>query len=625
MQAILRMNKGRDTGMLFLFLVVALLLAGLQLYRANGQPYTPPEEWAVSWASAAPDGVVSRITAVDYLPLDLWAALLGTAAPITRYLSVLMIILSFGFLFRLCADLFDAKTGLMAVVLLGTLGLVQNVIWQAQPYAALLMVTPAILLSGMRWMRHPTRKNALIYGVVGVLAAYICTFSILLIVAQAVFWLIFVARSSKWDIRTPGLLAAILLLTAPRLAALGQVNPQSGLPFSSWFALDLLRVPISIQPPEFAQLILVVALAVMAVGLASPSGQDGRLRWNVRWSPGYLLAMLILFFGLAVVLANLSIGSLYGMAVLPIVVLLAAGGLSAFPRVVQGAALVLAVIFALTTFRNPMPGMAYPAIIGQTDNAKLVIAAPYVWQHIPFLRYAPGEQMFHIMGTEPANRLLPPERTAYPDDPNLETRFGQFIDQTPEIWLYREQLDEVWTDDFAADALRGYDEITPMQRSWYAQGIPSYGSLRKFVRVPDDLSDVFVFGEHLWLRSWMLRQSVTVNRCERVTVQSWWSAEEGVPNNLSMTLVLVNAADGQGIANADGIPTGRDSVALVQESAHVDERSLQVPCDLPAGEYPLLIGIYELANDQITQLPVSLPDGTPVGNLAYLTTLFVQP
>jgi hypothetical protein len=55
---------------------------------------------------------------------------------------------------------------------------------------------------------------------------------------------------------------------------------------------------------------------------------------------------------------------------------------------------------------------------------------------------------------------------------------------------------------------------------------------------------------------------------------------------------------------------------------YTDRRALGVPCDVPPGEYNLLLGVYDV--QQVANLPVTLFDGTPVGDLLYLTTLVVQ-
>jgi hypothetical protein len=54
-----------------------------------------------------------------------------------------------------------------------------------------------------------------------------------------------------------------------------------------------------------------------------------------------------------------------------------------------------------------------------------------------------------------------------------------------------------------------------------------------------------------------------------------------------------------------------------------DQRGLTIPCDSAPGEYPLLLGVYQFVGAATHNLPVTLPDGTPLGELAYLTTLIV--
>lgn len=281
-----------------------------------------------------------------------------------------------------------------------------------------------------------------------------------------------------------------------------------------------------------------------------------------------------------------------------------------------------------------MPIMAYQEIIERTlaadtgNAARLVIAAPYVWQHLPFLHYLSADRTFYMMRDELPDsftRLIPPERIACQSDQALQAHFSQFIDQTAEIWLYNQRLTGKWVSEFVTAALSNYDEKARTQRSWYGAVTPAYGDSRKFVRVPDDLSKLFIFDDQVWLQVWLLKQRVNVTPCQQITVQSWWSADQRISNNLSMTLVLMNATDSQGIANYDGLLTGRDSGDLILEPPHVDERSIQIPCNIQPGEYPLLIGVYALTGDKINPLPVSLSNGTPLGNFAYLTTLFVQP
>jgi hypothetical protein len=52
--------------------------------------------------------------------------------------------------------------------------------------------------------------------------------------------------------------------------------------------------------------------------------------------------------------------------------------------------------------------------------------------------------------------------------------------------------------------------------------------------------------------------------------------------------------------------------------------TLRVPCDLPPGDYPLLIGMFDMVSTE--PLSIYTPDGTPTSStLYYLTTLTVMP
>jgi hypothetical protein len=155
----------------------------------------------------------------------------------------------------------------------------------------------------------------------------------------------------------------------------------------------------------------------------------------------------------------------------------------------------------------------------------------------------------------------------------------------------------------------------------------AYDTMTRYMRVPDDKRDLLVFQDasansRFTLKSWQLLDNVEVQPCQTVRLRSWWQAE--TPVDVSMTLVIVDGATGQGAANTDGPPLGRPAYSMQPDRLYADERAVTVPCDAAPGEYPLMLGFYQVVNSQILPLEASLPDKTPVGNLAYLTTLFVK-
>jgi hypothetical protein len=611
-----------------LFAILVLLTVDLQAIRTSKLPYTPVEDWFVYGTPISTPA--NPIYTADNLPSDFWIYLFGSAPPVTRYLSTLLNGLCFAFIFRLCSDLWDKEVALTAIVLLGTLAVANNLSWMAQPYAALFMIVPGLLLLWSRWLYRPTLKISALYLVFAVAGVYSCTFSILFIFAQIGFLLVFV-KDRQLCTRSLALFAVVVTVCLPRLLALTNSNPQFGLPFSSWSAIDLLRVPISISPLEFLQLIILLALATTATSFVQPpEGNNSiQLRWNASWPTAYLLTIILTFLVLIGLLSGMSIGSLYSIGILPILAILGARALWSLSGVVRGAILIMSLALVLAAFRNPIPGIPYQNVVEQAvlsnANDRLVIAAPYIWQHLPFVHYAP-DRSFHILPGPVGDsaELIPAIVTAHQYDADSVERFNQFINHAPQVWLYVENLSDDQLMNFPALMTQNYDEVSPNQRSWYDNQGPDYGELRKFIRIPDDSSIMFVFEDQLTLRAWSIRQSVQVFPCEWITVQSWWAATRSISSNLSMTLVMVNSKDGQGIARADGSPTGRETTTLIPEAMHVDERSIQVPCDAQPGEYPLLIGIYEVQNQSIRRLMASLPSGAPLGNLAYLTTLFIN-
>ena len=139
--------------------------------------------------------------------------------------------------------------------------------------------------------------------------------------------------------------------------------------------------------------------------------------------------------------------------------------------------------------------------------------------------------------------------------------------------------------------------------------------------LPDDLRDIAHFGSSFSLQKWILRASVEVQPCQRLSFESWWQAASRPSINYSLTLALTNS-DGQGIAAADTDLTISPTTSWISGAYYLDARTLTVPCDIQPGEYPLVTSVYDPRT--VASLPATLPDGTPLGDYFYLTTLFVK-
>lgn len=109
-------------------------------------------------------------------------------------------------------------------------------------------------------------------------------------------------------------------------------------------------------------------------------------------------------------------------------------------------------------------------------------------------------------------------------------------------------------------------------------------------RVPATLENSPVFGEMLRLRA-VSDVSETVSACEALTLNTFWRAEMNAPVDYSVSLRLLDM-NGEKVAQSD---SGLGIVGTSQwdsEQLYADERTLTIPCELPAGDYQLYLAVY---------------------------------
>jgi hypothetical protein len=137
---------------------------------------------------------------------------------------------------------------------------------------------------------------------------------------------------------------------------------------------------------------------------------------------------------------------------------------------------------------------------------------------------------------------------------------------------------------------------------------------------PDDQAVDLHFGDSLGLLEFNLIGSHQVTQCGQLFVHSGWRTLAPVQIDYQITLVLADQ-NGIGRAQNDG-PLANSLTSTWQPSSdHLDRRIIDIPCDLPAGAYSLLVGLYDL--ETVQNLPITYLDGAAYGSLAYLTTIEV--
>ena len=112
------------------------------------------------------------------------------------------------------------------------------------------------------------------------------------------------------------------------------------------------------------------------------------------------------------------------------------------------------------------------------------------------------------------------------------------------------------------------------------------------------------FGDEIWLRSYAL-DSPTARAGDALLVQFIWSADARPAGRYKVFLQLLDA-DGRLAAQRDSEPAGGLSLTTTWEAdaPMMDNHALLIPSDLPAGEYTLIVGLYDI-NDPAARLMVN--------------------
>ncbi len=562
-----------------------------------------------------------------------WVKLVGASEEATRWLSALCTMLTLALVYRLGADLFDRSTGLFAVFLLGTAPLALFYMREFRPYAALTLVTAGLLLTFLRWVRRPRFGYALLFVLFGIAALQTHYFAAYLLGGLALAFLILV----RWDrgryLRAFGLFAAVALsFTSWMPPLLVRLLFRRGIDYaqpSSWDSLVLIQDELQIVPHGLGQLLLLVALLLPVGARFAGQQQTQVFRFGAEWRKGYVLLVplfaLVMASGMNAFKSSLTTRNL--IILLPPLAVLLAFALRSLRWQAQVAIVALVAVSALTQFRVFRPSPPYREVLAfvepthQPDDRFLIgiskghWLAYYLFDRLPS---RPDERSMY-MPRHSMDKILRLERSPVGPEPEALAYFTELLTGTPRVWYLHgakhEDIVEPFLDLVQADFA--------LYRSGMAISDRSTFYMDEYRRLPDDLRDLAHFGAAISLQGWRLPDGVSVRACQAVPFESWWRALDAPGAELGIGLVLADAS-GQGVAKVDAEPSGARTIDWGAGTYHLDGRVLDIPCDLPPGEYPLLIGLHDVISTE--PLPVLSADGAPVGStLHYLTTLEVRP
>ncbi len=133
---------------------------------------------------------------------------------------------------------------------------------------------------------------------------------------------------------------------------------------------------------------------------------------------------------------------------------------------------------------------------------------------------------------------------------------------------------------------------------------------------PDTDVDLYLGSEFSLLATHLA--AYEVRQCDSLYVGSWWKINESPDTDYRITAVLTDSS-GVGQTRHDGLLAGLPAADLEIGQTVIDRRFIPIPCDLPAGRYDVLMGLYNPVT--LENLPITLPDGAPQGTLAYITSV----
>lgn len=198
--------------------------------------------------------------------------------------------------------------------------------------------------------------------------------------------------------------------------------------------------------------------------------------------------------------------------------------------------------------------------------------------------------------------LVPPSQQPIVDSLALEAPFVYSREQLPAELSAAQTI--WWINERNITGLGGYSiashDLVPYNLivTQYRQALPA-------AQTP------LVYGDTLAAQAWDFPQGLSVPPCGTVTLRSDWQLLQPTDAVYKMTFVLTGA-DGVGISRDDRPPHHFTNSWRLEQTYHLAQ-TLTVPCDLPAGDYSLLLGVYEETPTGIESL----------GEIQYLTTLNV--
>ena len=652
------MNQSRPTKLLILLVpaLAILFLVVIQALQFYNRSYRQDEAWVVHYAIENIERVgllnhimqVFRLLPPENVIQDIWVYFFGHVENIVRFLSTLTTLITFALFYRLASDLFDKQTGRIAVFMLGTLSIFAFFTHEARPYAALALGTVGFQWALLRFVRRPKRTYALLTLFFGVIPFYQHPFLLYVYATQLICIVIFVRWNRDLYLRGMALFGILGLLVGLRII-INFVERSGEITYATTTSLEAI-LPLYNEfkfNPESLGLFLFLAGLLIPITRLKLNGHDPAFRFGVRWRKWWVIVALVAMLTLVMIVNALSpnVTPRNLLIIAPYIALITAYGLRHVPWQGQLIAIGMLCVPFVAQFRFHDSNAGYWEVRDymaenyDPANDRMMIIAPAMWEWIPIKYYLDERTSLGLsnsdilyVSTQKGGRFSPqpPDARVMIRDfkPEDVQRMEDYLGERDTLWVIKGNPFTSQRKDAVLLDTRVIDWIEARYTVYNIVDFPGEGYYRaleivEYRRRPDTLETLVRFGDDIRLDGWTLNDSVEIQPCQTISVDTWWQTDSISDKLYSSTLVIADE-NGQGLVNADDMPGGYYPTPLWQPDQHYfDERYLTVPCDIPPGQYNLLLGLYDI--ETVINLPVNTPNGEPIGaNLLYLTTLTVK-
>lgn len=574
-----------------LLAALLLIVAASRVLRLAGLELNADEVWTVWQTLGTPQQIV-QWTPYDWAPLSYlvvgaWRGVAGMHPIVLRYLTVLIFLPGCAFTYRAMRRLGDGRAALLATLAYAALSYHVFLSVHVRGYAFVIALLPLALWLTLRYFARPTLRRAVPLAVVMALMIYTYSTSVIALAMVALLTLVLYGKA-VWRWIVPGVMAALLAL--PEIAAKAE--------------LSISRTQVTRQlvtPPLFEGLadlyraytgdlfLLWIVLGAVAVGLI--------VAWQRPLRPAAWALALWVFGGPLLMYAlNPVLGFFsprYSWWVMLGIALGVGLGLSYLPR--DGRQMVAALLLGMMFV--PLPLDRYDLL----PNPPMADAFQWLRERIRWgdavvvdpNNLACGESYEWDYYT----RLFFPDGLTFATDPDGYRR----------VWY-------VVHDSLQDPALDQAVRTGRLPREFFG---PPECLFRLYEGPPDAEGILFENGMRFHgmdvLENGQMAVGLTVRReGEPVRVRLWWSAEQPIAFDYSISLQLYGAG-----SNSIGLPgslgmqvtpgallTQVDGPPQVTDAPHetsrwetgryyLDERELTLPAAMGTGTYPLYLVVYQ--------------------------------